>query len=109
MYKLILCIGNNTAETDQLATRIAEIYQTKNLGLIVTTATDLDNQGVYHTSLGDLGSVTPLVDLADRFDYIVFFQQSISSYTDERTYELTKFAVELIQRRLEKPVEIFNA
>jgi hypothetical protein len=107
--KLILCIGNNTRQTDQLASEVAAKYQTVNLGLLTSTTAELQEQGVYHTSLGDLGSVTPLVNLAAEFDHVLFFNQSADSYSDERTYDLTKFAIELIENRLEIPVEIINA
>jgi hypothetical protein len=109
MYKLILCIGNNTSQTDQLASEMAAKYQTVNLGLLTSTTAELQEQGVYHTSLGDLGSITPLVELAARFEHVLFFNQPINSYADERTYDLTKFSIDLIKNRLGIPVEIINA
>ena len=65
----ILCLGNNTSDTDEKASRLAIELGTVNLGLIST----VDNQplpGLYHTSTADLNSAQ-ILELVEKFDKLI--------------------------------------
>lgn len=105
--KLVLCIGNNTAQTDQLTQQQAISNHTINYGLVYLFP-EQANKGFYHTSLADCGDVSTLLALADNFDHIIFFKQPASTYDDETAYTLTSHAVSLIEIRLEKPTSVIE-
>lgn len=75
MYnKKILCIGNNSNDTDQRTTILAKQSKCKNNGLISKDDLVLEF-GYYHTSILDL-SFGQIIDIAKQFDQIILLDQA---------------------------------
>lgn len=72
----ILCIGNNSEDTDQSAQKISQLFKKPYYGFY-----KLDNLdpkfGVYHTSIEDL-SINKIYEILNRFDQIEIFEQEDS-------------------------------
>ncbi len=107
--KRVLCIGNNTIDTDLLTSNHAELNLSVNYGLIDTTSGVLNKIGFYHTSFADFDNVTNFLALVKQFDHVIFFKQPASTYDNINSYNLTNHSVTLIQKRLMKPVDIIDA
>lgn len=75
----ILCIGNETADTDICVNKLATQNRLVNHGMITDPQQDIEQPGYYHTSVVD---VTPgdIVHLADKFDTVIMLDQSKESY-----------------------------
>lgn len=86
----ILCLGNNTQDTDIRCQTIAEQYNVPYRGLVTAIPTE---PGCYHSSYYDLDYYT-LENLANTMDLVIFLDQDISTYPDEygfhRSLELVK-------------------
>jgi hypothetical protein len=98
--KRILCIGNNTAETDALTTQYALSNSSINYGLVTSTQQSIDAIGFYHTSLADFSAVTDLLTLVELFNHVIFFHQAKETYDDITAYHLTVHLINLIENRL---------
>ena len=71
----ILCIGNNTEDTDIQTTKLALEKQTKNHGLLNNNNFNIENFGYYHTCILDL-TLGNLIDIAKQFDKIIMLDQA---------------------------------
>jgi hypothetical protein len=67
--KKILCLGNNTVDTDIKVSELSEANNTKNFGLIVDTNITILHPGYYHTSIYDL-EIGKILELIKSFDQI---------------------------------------
>jgi len=68
----ILCVGDNSADTDRQCRQYAEQYQVKYQGLLVN---DNINYGCYHTSIMD-SSIKFIKSIYDKFDKVIFLKQN---------------------------------
>jgi hypothetical protein len=68
----ILCVGDNTLDTDTQCRQYAEEYQVEYRGLLLSD--DIDD-GCYHTSIEDT-SITFIKDIYDKFHKVVFLKQN---------------------------------
>ena len=84
----ILCIGNETEDTDFMVTDLAKLSDTVNHGLINDVSSVVDQVGYYHTSVLDL-SPGSIVQIADKFDSIVLLDQSKESYPHFKSFVTT--------------------
>jgi hypothetical protein len=84
--KKILCIGNETPNTDNLVSVLASSNATTNHGLITTNSFYPQHSGYYHTSIADLSSGDIVVNLAQRFDLIIMLDQGIESYPHWKSF-----------------------
>lgn len=83
----ILCLGNNTSDTDEKASRLAIELGTVNLGLIST----VDIQpllGLYHTSIYDL-NLAQILELVEKFDKLILLDQPINQWSHPEAFYLT--------------------
>ena len=70
----ILCLGNNSDDTDKRTTILAKQNKTQNNGLIKSNEFVPIDCGYYHTSILDLSS-GGIVEISKYFDLIVFLDQ----------------------------------
>ena len=83
----ILCLGNNTSDTDEKASQLAIELGTVNLGLIST----VDIQpllGLYHTSIYDL-NLAQILELVEKFDKLILLDQPINQWSHPEAFYLT--------------------
>jgi len=83
----ILCLGNNTSDTDDRANLIAFKFNLTNLGLI----TDINQtiiDGVYHTSVYDLNS-SEILEIIPKFDKLILLDQSVDKWSHPDAFYLT--------------------
>ena len=73
--KKILVLGNETVDTDQKVSKLAQINGTVNHGLINDPAFEPVAPGYYHTTVSDLQS-GPIIKMAKKFDNIVMLNQA---------------------------------
>ena len=99
--KRVLCIGNNTPETDKLTTHHAWIYSSVNHGLVSSIQQTVDAVGFYHSSLGDFENVTDFLKVIKLFEHVIFFHQPKETYDDIITYQLTVHAINLAEGRFD--------
>ena len=104
----ILCLGNNTVETDNASQTLANSLSLTNYGLITDLASTIKDHGVYHTSICDM-SKTDILELAKQFDKIVLIDQPVESYDCEESFYNTKHILTLAKLRLKKDTETINA
>jgi hypothetical protein len=67
--KKILCVGSNTADTDNYCQKIASEYNIKYQGLLTNINSIVD--GCYHASVADLTD-SKLLSISDCFGKIIF-------------------------------------
>ena len=103
--KRVLCIGNNTSETDKLTTQHARANSSINYGLVTSILQNFETIGFYHSSFGDFENVTDFLELIKLFNHVIFFQQPKETYNDITTYHLTVHAVNLAEGRLDITVD----
>ena len=80
----ILCLGNNSAQTDKLTENLALEHQSINQGLI----TDINKsfcKGFYHTSVYDILPENIII-LAKKFDRVILLDQSIETWDHPTAY-----------------------
>ena len=104
----ILCLGNNTVETDRAAQGVADSLSLTNYGLITSAESTIKDHGVYHTSICDM-TKTDILELVKQFDKIVLIDQPVDSYDCEESFHNTKHILTLAKLRLKKDTEIINA
>ena len=85
----ILYIGNETAHTDLLVSKLAEKNHTINRGLISSADANVFEDGFYHTTVVDLHSGDIIQNLAKKFDRIEFLEQPLESYPNYKTFVTT--------------------
>jgi len=85
--KKILCIGNETATTDQMVSDLASQHGAVNHGLIaLVNNLCLDKPGYYHTTIVDVSPGDIVLDLAPQFDEIIMLDQSIDTYPHWKSF-----------------------
>ena len=84
--KKILCIGNETVDTDNMVSKLAVENSTLNHGLIADALFMPKKSGYYHTSLADISAGEILLDLAARFDLVMMLDQSVDSYPHWKSF-----------------------
>ena len=68
----VLCVGDNSVDTDIECRKYAKEYQIKYQGLLLDNSVD---DGCYHTSIEDT-SITFIKDIYDKFDKVIFLKQN---------------------------------
>lgn len=96
----ILCIGNETSNTDDMVTGMALDNHTVNYGLI-TSASEFvpTGPGYYHTSLADVSSGEIIRQLAPYFDEIKMLDQSVDSYPHWKSFVNTFRLMLLLEKK----------
>lgn len=93
MTKRVLVLGNNSVDTNDMTTSLAEQDNTCNHGLL-----DPDNileSGYYHTSLADIPAGV-IINLAPQFDKIVLLDQPFNTWSSSKIFLSTyKLMLEL--------------
>jgi pyruvate-formate lyase-activating enzyme len=84
--KKILCIGNETENTDVLVTALAKQNSAINHGLIISENFVPIKNGYYHTSIADVPAGDIISNLARHFDLIVMLDQDIDSYPHWKSF-----------------------
>ncbi len=97
--KKILCLGNNSQDTDTRVTILSEQSNTKNHGLITDINQPRIGFGYYHTSIYDL-SFSGILELIKNFDQLIFLDQPKEEWSHSdafyQTVQLVKRAEQLI-------------
>ena len=75
----ILCIGNNSENTDRRTHLLASENKTKNHGLVVNADFVPTAAGYYHTTILDI-SFGGIVELAKQFDCIIMHDQPVEDW-----------------------------
>jgi pyruvate-formate lyase-activating enzyme len=92
--KKILCVGNETADTDVKVSAVGT-----NRGLISSADFIPTLAGYYHTSIADISPGDIVINLAPRFDLIVMLDQDIDSYPHWKLFVNTfRLMLELEQK-----------
>jgi hypothetical protein len=84
----ILCIGNETIDTDIQTSKIAHELNTVNHGLITDPSLEFSVPGYYHTSVLDL-IPGDIVRIANKFDSIILLDQPKESFPHFKSYITT--------------------
>ena len=102
--KKVLCIGNQSSQTDKFVTLLAKKNHSVNKGLVNDPGVEIQTNGFNHTSLADI-DIFDLETFALKFDYIIYIKQNIKTYDDEELYYTTRHAIVYIENRLKLPVD----
>ena len=86
--KKILCLGNNTVDTNIKISELSKSNNTKNFGLIVDTNITILHPGYYHTSIYDL-EIGKILELIKSFDQLIFLDQPREEWTHPDAFYLT--------------------
>jgi MoaA/NifB/PqqE/SkfB family radical SAM enzyme len=98
--KKILCIGNETQNTDDLVNALATNDMTINHGLVTDNTFCPTAPGYYHTSIADLSPGDIAVNLAQQFDSIVMLDQGIDDYPHWKSFVNTfRLMIELEKKQ----------
>ena len=103
MSQLILCLGNNTEDTDVKTRSLAAAALTQCHGLLsdldgTVTVDSIQDAGYYHTSVYDI-EYGKLMDLADHFDTVIVLDQPRDQYSHpDAFYKTIRLARELRSR-----------
>ena len=104
--KKVLCLGNNTSDSDIKVSELSKNNNTKNFGLIVDTNITISHPGYYHTSIYDL-EVGKILELIKSFDQLVFLDQPKEEWSHPtafyQTVQLIKQAEKLIDTEWQNP------
>ncbi len=96
----ILCLGNNTQDTDNKSKLLAKINKSAFFGLIDSPDVSIE-PGYYHSSIYDI-DFGELIDLAKKsFDRVVVLNQNKDSYTHPDAFYLTIKAANIINQFVE--------
>jgi len=85
----VLCIGNQTADTDIRTSHVAETNNSVNHGLVTDAQFQPNYPGYWHTSLADHDYNT-ILQLAQRFDSVYFLDQDYAALNYNLYRELKK-------------------
>jgi hypothetical protein len=86
--KKVLCLGNNTSDSDIRVSELSKNNNTKNFGLIVDTNITISHPGYYHTSIYDL-EIGKILELIKSFDQLIFLDQPREEWTHPDAFYLT--------------------
>ena len=85
----VLCLGNNTEDTDKRTTEIANKDNATNFGLLSNLGNDINKEcfdvGYYHTSVYDF-NVLKLSSLTTKFDKIIILDQPRDEWDHPNAY-----------------------
>jgi len=81
----VLCLGNETTDTDFLTSHLASQAGSQNYGLITDQTFVPDRAGYYHTTVVDL-SEGHIRNMAQYFDRVVWLDQPQSSYPHHKSF-----------------------
>ena len=96
----VLCIGNETQNTDDMVHDLALTKHTINHGLISSTNKFVSQgHGYYHTSLSDISPGDILKKLVPHFDQIKMLDQSIDSYPHWKSFVHTFRFMLLLEKK----------
>jgi pyruvate-formate lyase-activating enzyme len=84
--KKILCIGNETQNTDDLVSALAVNDLTINYGLVTDNTFCPKDPGYYHTTIVDVSPGDIVVNLAQHFDLIIMLNQGIDDYPNWKSF-----------------------
>jgi len=99
----VLCVGNNTKDTDVKTQLLAIQYKTKCHGLLsdldsTVTLDNIKNVGYYHTSVYDI-EYGKLIELSNHFDTVIVLDQPRDQYSHpDAFYKTIKLAREIKSR-----------
>jgi hypothetical protein len=105
--KKVLCIGNESEQTNRYVNLLAQKNKSRNLGLITQNQLLVDSVGFYHTSLADI-DILDLEKFILNFDYVIYIKQPKNSYSDEELYLTTEHMIVFIEKRLKIPMHTEN-
>jgi molybdenum cofactor biosynthesis enzyme MoaA len=91
----ILCIGNNSEDTDAKVSQLAQQNQSTNHGLVCDTAV-LPSIGYYHTSLADL-IPAEVVDLSKKFDHVILLDQPLEQWSHPVLFSKTLHVIDILK------------
>jgi len=116
----ILCLGNNTEDTDIKTRNLAQQDLAECHGLLSdldneVTINDINNSGYYHTSVYDM-EYGKLFDFAQRFNKIIVLDQPKEEYSHPDAFfktiqlakELRQFTEVLLDPSYESNINFFN-
>lgn len=84
--KKILCVGNETEDTDRLVSDLATKQGTSNHGLITDRLFVPNAPGYYHTSIADVPAGQIVLHLSKQFDSVIMLDQTIDSYPHWKSF-----------------------
>jgi len=94
--KKILCIGNETEQSDHIVTNIATVACSINHGLISSPDFIPTADGYYHTSIADIPAGAIAQQLVNKFDQIIMLDQDVELYPHFKSFVNTfRLMVEL--------------
>lgn len=92
----ILCLGNNSVDTDTQTTKLATSVNSINHGLITEIIDPLD--GYYHTSILDM-SFTDILELSLKFNKVIVLDQPKDQWPhDNAFYNTVRVATKISQK-----------
>lgn len=100
--KKILCIGNETEQSDHIVTTIAAAENSTNHGLISSPDFVPMVAGFYHTSLADIPAGAIAQQLAKKFDQIMMLDQDVDQYPHFKSFVNTfRLMIELEKNKFD--------
>ena len=81
----VLCLGNETTDTDLLTTHLASLVKSQNHGIITDQEFVPNHAGYYHTSVLDLNE-GHIRNISKHFDLVIWLDQPQSSYPHHKTF-----------------------
>lgn len=85
MFQKILCVGNETQDTDRLTAILAAQSNTQNHGLVTSADFVPAQAGYYHTTVVDLNE-GQILNLSSHFDCVVLLDQPQESYPHVKSF-----------------------
>jgi len=82
----ILCIGNETEQSDVMTEELAKKALSINHGLIASSTLNPTADGYYHTSIADVSPGAIVQSLAKKFDQIIMLDQDVDSYPHFKSF-----------------------
>ena len=82
----ILCIGNETEQSDFMTEEIAKTALSINHGLISSSTVNPTTAGYYHTSIADVSPGAIVQSLVKNFDQIIMLDQNVDSYPHFKSF-----------------------
>ena len=84
--KKILCIGNETEQSDHIVTTLATNAYSINHGLISSPDFTPMAAGYYHTSIADIPAGAIAQQVAEKFDQIIMLDQDVELYPHFKSF-----------------------
>lgn len=98
--KKILCLGNNSQDTDTRVTFLSEQSNTKNHGLITDINQPRIGFGYYHTSIYDM-EFGKIKELIKEFDQLIFLDQPKKDWTHPDAFYQTVQLVNQVDKLID--------